>query len=203
MFNTREKQERSLGVKLFLKPHRCGSPKCVLVRRPNRPGLHSKARRVLSEYGQQLKEKQKIRATYGIRERQMGNLFTEASKNPGATGEMIMMFLERRLDNVVHRLGFAPSRSVARQLVGHGHILVNKRRTTIPSYRIKLHDVVSIRPESATNKQFQDLPAQIKNIQMPVWLRLDPNKLEGEVIDRPKDFDIPFDLSLVVDYYSK
>src|SRR3989344_532241 len=140
----KEKKERSLGVKLFLKADRCNSPKCVTVRRPQRPGLHGNAyRRQSSEFGQQLKEKQKIKFLYGIRERQFQNIFNSAAKNPGVTGEMIMKLLEKRLDNVVYRLGLAPSRSVARQLVGHGHVLVNNRRVTIPSCQVKVNDLIS------------------------------------------------------------
>ena len=204
MFNTKEKKERALGVKLFLKPYRCNSPKCVAVRRPTRPGIHGKARRRgASEFGSQLKEKQKIKFSYGIRERQMVNLFKESAKHTGVTGEMLVRFLESRLDNVVYRLGFAPSRSVARQLVGHGHILVNGRRVTVPSYRARKSEVVSIRPQSMTNFGLKDLSENLKKFEPPIWLELDAAKLIGKVISEPKDFEIPFDLGLVVDYYSK
>src|SRR3989344_758458 len=116
MFNTTEKRERSLGVKLFLKGDRCNSPKCAMMRNPHRPGAHGKRRSGNpSEFKQQLQEKQKIKATYGIRESQMQKVVSQASKNPGVTGPMIINFLEMRLDNVVYRLGFTPSRSVARQ----------------------------------------------------------------------------------------
>src|SRR3989338_2113077 len=108
MFNTTEKRERSLGTKLFLKPHRCNSPKCVSTRRPQRPGMHGKSYKSLSEFGQQLKEKQKIRFTYGLRENQMERVVKEATKNPGVTGPLIISLLERRLDSVAYRLGFAP-----------------------------------------------------------------------------------------------
>lgn len=204
MFNTREKKERSLGVKLFLKPHRCSSPKCVTVRRPTKPGLHGKMRRrALSEYGQQLAEKQKIKFAYGIREAQMRKVFASAAKHRGITGEMIINFLERRLDNVVYRLGLAPSRSVGRQLVGHGHILVNGRKVTIPSYLIKANDVIVIRPQSKDHPIFKDLSERLKQYEPPIWLFIDKAQLEGKVISLPKDFEIPFDVTLVVDYYSK
>ena len=157
MFDTKEKKERSLGVKLFLKAHRCNSPKCVAVRRPQRPGMHGKSYKSLSEFGQQLKEKQKIRYTYGIREAQMKRLAKEAIKSQGVTGEVIMSMLERRLDNVVYRLGLAPSRSVGRQLVSHGHIVVNGRKVTIPSYKIRVNDLISIRPQSREYAMFKDL----------------------------------------------
>src|SRR3990170_2954470 len=129
MFNTQEKKERSLGTKLFLKAHRCSSPKCATVRNPYGPGAHGKARRrAPSEFGEQLHEKQKIRLSYGLRDAAMKRLYRDAAKNPGVTGAVMINNLERRLDNVVYRLGFAPSRSVARQMVSHGHMKVNGRR---------------------------------------------------------------------------
>ena len=204
MFNTTEKKERSLGIKLFLKPHRCLSAKCVTVRRPTRPGVHGKAyRRALSEYGEQLKEKQKIQFSYGLRETYMKKIFREALRNPSATGAMIMNFLERRLDNVVYRLGLAPARSVGRQLVSHGHILVNSRRVDIPSYQVKAGDTIAIRLQSKNHPAFKDLSAALSKYEPPSWLALDKEKLEGKVISLPKDFDETFDLSKVVDYYSK
>lgn len=204
MFNTREKKERSLGTKLFLKPERCNSPKCVTIRRPLRPGLHGKARRrPPSEFAQQLREKQKIKFSYGIRERQLEQVFSKAEKNTGMTGEMIINYLERRLDNVVFRLGLAPSRSVARQLVGHGHIWLNSRRVTIPSLVVRAGDAVAIRPQSRDYQVFRDLASRLKNYEPPIWLQLDKEKLEGKVVSLPKDFEILFDVNLVVDYYSK
>lgn len=204
MFNTREKRERSLGTKLFLKPDRCNSPKCVTVRRPLRPGLHGKMfRRALSEFGQQLKEKQKIRFTYGVRERYLNNLFHKAARNPGITGEMLFQMLEKRLDNVVYRLGLAPSRSVGRQLVSHGHIIVNNRKVTVSSYQVRVGDVIAIRPQSKDHPAFKDLVNNLKKYEAPVWLELDREKFQGKIISGPKDFEIPFDANLVVDYYSK
>lgn len=204
MFNTKEKKERSLGTKLFLKAHRCNSPKCVVIRRPQLPGLHGESRRgALSEFGQQLREKQKIKFTYGVRENYFKKIFEMAAKNPGITGQMIMNFLEQRLDNVVFRLGLAPSRSIARQLVGHGHILVNGKKVTIPSYSVKVNDVIGIRPQSKDHPAFKDLAANLAKYEPPVWLKLDKDKLEGVVVSAPKDFEMPFDVNLVVDYYSK
>jgi len=203
MFNTREKRERSLGTKLFLKGARCIGPKCVTVRRPTRPGPHTKMRRSMSEYGKQLQEKQRIQWSYGLRERHMARLFAEALKNPAVTGEMVLRLLEERLDNVVFRLGLASSRSVARQLVGHGHLLVNGRKVTIPSYRVKPGDVITLRRESKDHPLFKELPNALKNYEPPQWLFIDKDKLEGKVISRPKDFDMEFDVGMVVDYYSK
>lgn len=171
-----------------------------------RPGVHGKARRrARSEFGNQLSEKQKIKFSYGLRERQFRRAFVAAAQNPGVTAEMFMRFLERRLDNVVYRLGFAPSRSVARQLVGHGHLLVNGRRVTIPSYEVKIGDVVSIRPQSSSHPLFKDLAAILKKREndVPPWLKVDVEKIEGKIVAPPKDFEVPFNLALVVDYYSK
>ncbi|NCN52859.1 30S ribosomal protein S4 [Candidatus Wolfebacteria bacterium] len=203
MFNTSEKKERALGTKLFLKAHRCNSPKCVTVRRPHRPGLHGHARHTSSEFGQQLNEKQKIKFSYGIRENQMRKIFDTASKNVGVTGEMILQLLESRLDNVVFRLGFVPSRSIARQAIGHGHLLVNGRKTTVPSYKLRVGDKVSIRPGSKDKAIFKGLADYLKGYEVPVWLKMDKEKFEGEMVSMPKDTEVPFDVNMVVDYYSK
>lgn len=203
MFNTREKRERSLGTKLFLKGERCNSPKCVTVRRPNRPGLHGKRRKRISEFGEQLKEKQKIRFSYGLREAQMERIFTKAMKNPGITGNIILQLLERRLDNVVFRLGLAPSRSVARQLINHGHITINGRKVNIPSCTVAVSNKIAIRPESKEHPVFKDLGVTLKKYEPPIWLNLDKEKLEGTVVALPKDLELSFDVNMVVDYYSK
>jgi small subunit ribosomal protein S4 len=203
MFNTSEKRERSLGTKLFLKGARCLGPKCVTVRRPNPPGPHTKLRRKLSEYGKQLREKQRIQWSYGLRESQLERLFAEALKNPAVTGDMVFRLLEQRLDNVAFRLGFASSRSVARQLVGHGHFVVNGRKVTIPSYRVKAGDVIGIRAASKDHPLFKELSNTLKTYEPPQWLHMDKEKYEGKVISLPKDFDMEFDVNMVVDYYSK
>lgn len=204
MFNTSEKKERSLGVKLFLKGDRCNSPKCTMVRRPYRPGLHGKRRSgAPSEFKSQLQEKQKIKATYGIREAYMKKIVGEAAKNPEVTGLMILNLLERRLDNVVYRLGFTSSRSIARQMVNHGHFLVNGKKVNTSSYRVKIGDVVAIRPQSREHANFKDLSDNLKKIEAPVWLALDKEKIEGKVIAPPKDVEALIDVNLVIDYYSK
>jgi small subunit ribosomal protein S4 len=203
MFNTQEKKERALGTKLFLKAHRCNSVKCVGVRRPHRPGLHGSARHSSSEFGQQLNEKQKIKVSYGIRESQMEKVFKAASKNPGATGVLIMQLLERRLDNVVFRLGLAESRSIGRQLISHGHILVNGKRVSAPSYLVRVGDKISVRPESKSIAQLKDLGERLKKYESPSWLVLDKEKAEGSMAALPKDLEVPFDVNMVVDYYSK
>ncbi|OGY64549.1 MAG: 30S ribosomal protein S4 [Candidatus Harrisonbacteria bacterium RIFCSPLOWO2_02_FULL_41_11] len=203
MFNTKEKNERALGTKLFLKAHRCNSSKCVMTKRPHRPGLHGKDRHSSSEYGQQLNEKQKLRLSYGLREAYMRKIFANAAKNPGVTNNLIIQFLERRLDNAVFRLGLAPSRSVGRQLVSHGHILVNNAKVKAPSYLVKTKDKINIRSQSKDMALFKDLPERLKKYETPVWLRIDKDKLEGEVVSLPNDSETLFDINKVVDYYSK
>ncbi|MEK7611827.1 MAG: 30S ribosomal protein S4 [Patescibacteria group bacterium] len=204
MFNTQEKRERALGVKLFTKPHRCNSPKCALTRRASRPGFHGKRRRrALSEFGQQLQEKQKFQWSYGLRDSYMKRIFREAVKNPAVTGDTIIHLLERRLDNVVFRLGIAPSRSVGRQLVGHGHIMINGRKMTIPSYRVRVGDIITIRPESSGYALFQNLSATLKNYTTPEWLAIDDAKIEGKVLRLPSETEDSFDVNKVVDYYAK
>lgn len=200
----KEKKERALGIKLFLKAQRCNSPKCAMVRKPYRPGVHGKDRRkAFSEYGQQLNEKQKIMFSYGLRETQMRKIFQEALRQKEAINESIMNLLERRLDNVVFRLGLAPSRIAARQYVSHGHIVVNKRKIDVPSHQVRKGDIIAIRPESISRLIFKDVPATIKKHEAPDWLSSDKEKLEGQVKSLPHNIEIPFDINLVVDFYSK
>ncbi len=204
MFNTTEKRERALGVKLFLKAHRCNSPKCVQVRKGYRPGLHGQARHAVTEFGALLNEKQKVKASYGLREAHLRRIFETALKSKENTGTMIIQLLERRLDNALFRIGIAPSRSVARQLINHGHIWVNGRKHNISSYAVRIGDKLSIRPQSKANATLKDLNAEaLKKFDAPLWLRLDKEKVEGEVISLPKDIEVPFDVNMVVDYYSK
>ena len=175
-----------------------------MIRRASRPGVHGKRhRRPGSEYGEQLKEMQRFKYSYGLRGAQLRRVFVAAAKNPGVTGEMFTSLLERRLDNVVYRLGLAASRSVARQLVGHGHIMVNGRKTTIPSYLVKKGDHIRFRPESKDHPLFVNIPERLKNYEPPSWLHMNPETLEGEVVSLPRDMEAPFDVNLVVDYYSK
>lgn len=204
MFPTKEKRERSLGTRLFLKAYRCNSPKCAVTRNPSRPGPHGKSfRRSGSEFSRQLTEKQKIQFSYGMREAQMRQVFLRAFKSKGITGEVMLRILESRLDNVVFRLGFAPSRSVAKQLVNHGHIFINKKRVTIPSYIVKIGDTISIRPGSAGKGAMRDIHETIKKYDAPVWLALDKEKLEGTMLAVPDVSGLQFDIHLVVDFYSK
>lgn len=204
MFPTKEKRERSLGARLFLKPHRCNSPKCALTRNPQRPGPHGGSfRRAGSEFARQLLEKQKMQFSYGLRERQMKNVFLKALRTKEVTGITMLKMLESRLDNVVFRLGIAPSRSVARQLVGHGHILVNGKRVSIPSYSVKVGQVISVRPVAIGKGALKDVLENIKKYDAPAWLELDKEKLQGKMIAPPDVSDALFNVHLVVDFYSK
>lgn len=204
MMGPKEKKERALGVHLFLKAERCNSGKCALVRRPYRPGAHGKSRRKqLSEYGLQLAEKQKIMFSYGLKEKAMERIFKEALRKKEAITTTIVNLLERRLDNVVFRMGFAPSRIMAKQFISHGHILVNSRKVTIASFQVKTGDVITIREKSRTIALFKDLSENLRKYETPVWLQLDKDKLEGKVKSLPFDVEIPFDINLVVDFYSK
>ncbi len=204
MFITKEKYERALGVRLNLKPERCASGKCAMVRRPYRPGMHGKGRQKQpSEMKTQLQEKQRLRFTYGLREAAMRRAITEAMHKRGNTSDILMGLLERRLDTVVYRLAFALSRSVARQLVSHGHICVNGRKVTIPSYRVKINDSISIRYESREHPLIQQAREFFTKANVPLWLALDAEKVTGTVMSLPKDIPLPFDIGLIIDYYSK
>jgi len=204
MFKSTAKKERRLGTPLFLKPHRSAGPKSAMVRRPQRPGQHGKSRRrAPSEYSEQLAEKQKFRYTYGLRERQLLNYFKKASAQKETTGQALMSLLERRLDNVVFRLGIAPSRSVARQLISHGHIMVGKKKMRVHSYLVREGDAISIRSESRQKPMFRELNESLLNHEAPAWLKIDPKEIIGTVVSMPIDLDVPFDISKVVDYYSK
>lgn len=195
-----EKKERSLGTKLSIRGERCDSPKCALIRRSYHPGQHGKRyRRNLSDFGAQLQEKQKMRFSYGLGDGELASALKRAGKSPTA----LLQIIESRLDNVVFRLGFSPSRSVSRQLVSHGHFLVNGKRATTPSYQVKPNYLVSVRPNSKTSPHFQGLSEKLKKYEAPAWLSLNPEAMEGKVLGKPTDVDLPFDINLVVEFYSK
>lgn len=194
-----EKQERALGVKLFIKADRCSSPKCVMARRPSRPGQHGERRQTKTDYGKQLMEKQKIQWYFGLTDRQMRRIFAEPS--PQAIRET----LEHRLDQVVFQIGLAKSPRIARQLVSHGHILVNGRRASAPSCLLRPGDAVSIRPESRGSKQFEELFERLKQHTPPTWLKLDPNTASGTVTAKSTtgDATFPFDITVVSQFYAR
>jgi len=197
---------RREGMKLFLKGNRCLSEKCAIERRGYAPGQHGQSgRRKGSEYGFQLREKQKIRRIYGILERQFHNYFEEASRMKGITGENLLVLLECRMDNVIYRLNFAPSRKAARQLILHRHFSVNDKVVDIPSYQIKPGDLVKVRENSRNIDMIHAaLKDTGKGFEIP-WLRLDKAKMEGQLLERPKRLDIPTTVQeqMVVELYSK
>ncbi len=196
---------RREGAKLFFKGTRCYTKKCSFERRPSPPGQHGVRRRKVGEYGLQLREKQKVRKTYGVLERQFRNYFVEASTHTGVTGEYLLRSLELRLDNVVYRMGFAPSRPAARQLVGHGHFAVNGRPTNIPSYRLNPGDRIEVRESRRAREPFKTARETLRSHQAPEWLRIDAATLAGTVSDLPRRDQMPLDLNeqLVVEYYSR
>lgn len=197
---------RREGMKLFLKGSRCLTDKCAIERRGYAPGQHGQTgRRKGSEYGLQLREKQKIRRIYGILEKQFHGYFERAARQRGITGENLLVLLECRLDNVVYRLGFAPSRKAARQLVLHRHLTVNDKTVDIPSYQVRPGNIVRVREKS---RNLDLIHAALKDagkgFEIP-WLRLDKAKMEGELLERPKRLDIPTTVQeqMVVELYSK
>ncbi len=198
---------RRQGMKLFLKGERCFTPKCAVERRPTAPGSSPGGgrRRKESEYSLQLKEKQKARSIYGVLERQFQKHFDQAERQPGVTGENLLRSLEMRLDNVVYRLGFADSRKQARQIVRHGHITLNGRRTDIPSAQVKPGDAVGVYGTSRNNEYFKTVAETLTRKSVPRWLELDPSALSARVADKPvrQDIDINLNEALVVEYYSR
>jgi small subunit ribosomal protein S4 len=195
---------RREGAKLFLKGMRCYTKKCSFERRPTPPGQHGVRRRKVGEYGLQLREKQKVRRTYGVLERQFRNYFNEAESRPGVTGESLLRSLELRLDNVVYRMGLATSRPQARQMVGHGHFAVNGRTTNVPSYRLKPGDRVAVRESHRALELFK-IAAQNRSAQVPEWLSVEPGNLGASILSLPRRDQMPLDLNeqLVVEYYSR
>lgn len=195
---------RREGVKLFLKGDKCINH-CTLERRSNRPGQHGSGRsRKESGYAKQLREKQKVRRTYGILERQFAKHFDLAARRPGKTNENLLQILEMRLDNLVYRLGFADSRAQARQLVNHGHFTVNGRKTDIPSFIAKPNDVIAVREHSKGLEYFKSRALLLAQKGVPTWLSLDIENMSGRVLSIPSrtELELPFDEQLVVEYYS-
>ena len=196
---------RREGLKLFLKGGRCYTKKCSFERRPTPPGQHGVRRRKVGDYGLQLREKQKVRRVYGVLEKQFRNYFIEATRHSGVTGEALLQSLELRLDNVVFRLGFAPSRAAARQLVAHRHFAVNGVPTNIPSFRLKVGDRIEVRESRKERELFKTVKETLRSHQAPDWLSLDAAKLAGSVLAIPRRDQMPpeFNEQLVVEYYSR
>ena len=196
---------RREGTKLFLKGERCYTPKCAMERRAYPPGQHGRRRKKPTQYAIQLREKQKLRRTYGVSETQFKNYFRKAERQKGVAGENFLVLLERRLDNVVYRLGFATSRRQARQLVAHGHIMVDGRKVDIPSYLVKAGQVVELKEKARSIpfvREALELSRQGKTF---AWLRPEPERFRGEIVALPtrQDIDLPVSEQLVVEFYSK
>jgi len=200
---------RREGEKLFLKGSRCLTPKCSFERRSYPPGQHGRDKQFrrgrASDYLLQLREKQKARRIYGVMERQFSRYFTRASQQVGLTGTNLLTILERRLDNVVYRLGLASSRAQARQLVAHGHIVLNDRKTNVPSALVYPGDSVSVRNESMGGTYFKVLRQDMDDRRVPRWLSVDVNKLTANVLHAPtrEDIDVSLNEQLIVEYYSR
>ena len=198
------RQCRREGAKLFLKGDRCFGAKCAIVKRPTPPGQHGVSRKKQSQYGIQLREKQKARRAYGVLEGQFRGYFQQASRMKGVTGENLLTLLERRLDNVVYRLGMGDSRAHARQLVTHGHIRVNGKKVNIPSFRVKLNDEITVRSGSQSMENMKQLREE-GNRMVPKWLSLDHENLVGKVIAMPQrdDIDLTIEEHQIVELYSR
>ena len=196
---------RRSGEKLFIKGSRCFTPKCAVDKRPKPPGQQTGRRRRFSDRGVQLREKQKARYTYGTLERQFRRIFTQAERQAGITGENLLVLLERRLDNVVYRLGFADSRPQARQLVQHGHIMLNGRKTDIPSCLVKEGDTIGWREGSSKTEYYKQLAESIEAKTVLSWLSLDRQNLLGQILSlpTPDEIDVRFNGKAIVEYYSR
>ena len=198
---------RRFGDKLMLKGERCSTPKCPVEKRNTPPGGRPPTRRRggISDRGLQLREKQKVRFSYGVLERQFRRFFAKAKKSPSATGENLLILLERRLDNVVYRLGFADSRAQARQIVQHGHIIVNDRKTDIPSFLVKSGDAVKWREASKKTEYYKRVAEEIEEKIISNWLSLDKESMTGRVLNLPgkDDIEAGFNVKAIVAYYSR
>jgi small subunit ribosomal protein S4 len=193
------------NMKLYLKGERCLSDKCAINKRNYAPGQHGQRRTKLSEYGLQLREKQKVKRTYGVLELQFRRYFQKAARSKEVTGSELLVLLERRLDNVVYLMGFADSRAQARQLVRHGHMRVNGRRVNIPSFLIKQGDMVEPREKSRSLDVIRSIGERLNQKQMPAWLHVDAGNMRGVVQALPNrhDLTMPFHEQLIVELYSK
>lgn len=201
-----EKVERRLGEKLSLKGERCFGPKCALVRRGYPPGVHGKKRRRgLSEYGTLLREKQKVRFLYGLDDKDIKRYTEEAAKRPGVFSSHFLEMLERRLDNVVFRLGLAESRSRARHLVSYGHVTVNKKAVTIPSYRVRPGEMIGLKDKSLQSGFLGEIDLRLKKHQTPSWLSLDSARKEGTVVGSPgaEEGGFMVDVTKIKEFYSR
>ncbi|OGW39907.1 MAG: 30S ribosomal protein S4 [Nitrospirae bacterium RBG_13_39_12] len=196
---------RREGEKLFLKGDRCYTDKCAVDRRKYPPGQHGQGYRKLSDYGFQLREKQKVRKIYGLLERQFRRYFYEAERRKGITGEILLQLIERRLDNIVYRMGFAPNRRRARQIISHGHILVNSKKVNLPSYTVKGGDLVSVKESSREMPEIIESISKVEHRGIPAWVEIDSVNLIGKVLHIPSrdEIQLPVQEQLIVELYSK
>ncbi|OFI06865.1 30S ribosomal protein S4 [Clostridium acetireducens DSM 10703] len=194
---------RREGLKLFLKGDRCYTDKCAFDRRPYAPGQHGQGRKKISNYGLQLREKQKARRIYGVLEKQFRTYYKNAEKKRGITGENLLRFLEMRLDNVIYRLGYGNSRKEARQLVTHGHFLVNGKKVDIPSYSLSVNDLIAVSEKSRATEKFKTFAENPKTL--PSWIQGNPENFEAKIVAEPsrEDIDVPINETLIVELYSK
>ncbi len=203
LLTAKEKKERGLGVRLGLKAFRSNSPKSAMIRRPYRPGEHGKKRsRNASEFKLQLVEKQKVKLTYGLTESQIKAIFEKALKSREATFDKLVELFESRLDSMVYWMGFAPSRIMARHLVSHGHFLVNGRKVTVPSFKVKPGNSITIKESSKEIPLFKELKNILKK-NSNAWISLDAEKLQGTLTSIPHDVELPFNINAVIDYYAR
>ena len=194
---------RREGAKLFLKGERCSTKKCAMDRRPVAPGMHGVTRKKASEYNVQLREKQKVKRAYGLLEKQFRAYYEEAERLNGVTGENMLALIEKRLDNVVYRMGIGSSRAQSRQVVNHGHITVNGKTVDIPSYQVKPGDVIAVKENRKENALFKELRGA--KIVMPKWVEFDTENFTGKILDNPKreDIDLNINEQLIIELYSK
>jgi len=205
MLGPKEKRERALGIRLGLKGERSMSPKSAMLRKPYKPGVHGPRgrQRALSEFGLQIREKSKFKLAYGVDDRHLRRLFKLAQAARGALGAKMVELLERRLDNAVYRLGITPTRLASRQMVLHGHIAVNGRKVVSPGYILKVGDLVTVREGHALKGHIAKQKEFLKKYDAPAWLRLDAEKLEGEMLALPQNVELPFEINLLVESFSK
>jgi len=201
---------RRAGEKLFLKGDRCFTPKCGFTTHPYPPGRLDSERKhksTLSEYGEQMKEKQKVRNIYMISEKQFANYVQSATKktinHTISPALQLYQSLEERLDNIIYRLGLAKSRALSRQIVSHGHITINGRKINVPSYKVRINDVIAVREGSKSTKLFTDLVNKLKQHTMPNWLEFDTAKISAKILSTPSEIKDTFDLAKVLEFYSK
>lgn len=197
------RQCRREGTKLFLKGERCYSDKCAITRRSYAPGQHGQSRKKFSEYGLQLREKQKVKRYYGVLESQFAKYFEMAEKKSGVTGENLLQIVESRLDNVVYRLGYAMSRPEARQLVRHGHFTVNGQRVDIPSYLIKVGDVIAVKEGSLSSEKIKAVLEANEKKAVVKWLEVNGTSAKVAALAQKEDIDLPIEEHLIVELYSK